>query len=211
MVDLSRREVMIPAAATAALAAGVPSSCRWLRRPARPRRGTRTDLYPSDAAWETERQAILATLPRLKAQKGTLGRSRRGDARSVLEAQSDISKRASRLFVYASLEGRRGSARRRRTRSESSRRQDVFTALGEATAWTNPEVVAIGAEEGDAFIAADPVLRNSSRSAFATRCGSAPHIPVAGRRSAARSAGTLLPGRRTSASSSPRRTFRGRR
>src|SRR5699024_9237665 len=36
---------------------------------------------------------------------------------------------------------------------------DVFTALGEATAWTGPEVVALGPTKVNAFIASDPVLK----------------------------------------------------
>jgi oligoendopeptidase F len=173
MVELSRRQVMITAAATAALAAGVPavalaqtasSAAAW----------DLTDLYPSDAAWATERQAILAALPRLKAQKGTLGRSATS-MRSALLNQSDISKRASRLFVYASLKADED----RRVAANQERKQqalDVFTALGEATAWTNPEVVAIGARKVNAFIAADPVIRK--RFAFGLRDALrlAPHI-----------------------------------
>jgi len=191
MLDLSRREVMITAAATAALAAGVPaaavaqatsSAAAW----------DLTDLYPSDAAWETERQAILATLPRLKAQKGTLGRSPAA-MRAVLVAQSDASKRASRLFVYASLkadEDRRvGPNQERKQQAE-----DVFTSLGEATAWTNPEIVAIGAKKVNAFIAADPVLKK--RFAFGLRDALrlAPHILSPADEALLASAGTPLAG-----------------
>ena len=39
-----------------------------------------------------------------------------------------------------------------------SQAQDVFTALGEATAWANPEIVALGADRVNAMIAADPGL-----------------------------------------------------
>ena len=191
MLDLSRREVMITAAATAALAAGVPaaavaqatsSAAAW----------DLTDLYPSDAAWETERQAILATLPRLKAQKGTLGRSPAA-MRAVLVAQSDASKRASRLFVYASLkadEDRRVGPNQERKQQA----QDVFTSLGEATAWTNPEIVAIGPKKVNAFIAADPVLKK--RFAFGLRDALrlAPHILSPADEALLASAGTPLAG-----------------
>ena len=191
MLDLSRREVMITAAATAALAAGVPaaavaqatsSAAAW----------DLTDLYPSDAAWETERQAILAVLPRLKAQKGTLGRSPAA-MRSALLAQSDVSKRASRLFVYASLkadEDRRVGPNQERKQQA----QDVFTSLGEATAWTNPEIVAIGPKKVNAFIAADPVLKK--RFAFGLRDALrlAPHILSPADEALLASAGTPLAG-----------------
>jgi oligoendopeptidase F len=191
MVDLSRREVMITAAATAALAAGVPgvamaqaasSAAAW----------DLTDLYPSDAAWETERQSILAALPRLKAQKGTLGRSP-ASMRAALVEQSDLSKRATRLFVYASLKADED----RRVAPNQERKQqalDVFTALGEATAWTNPEIVSIGAKKVNAFIAADPVLKK--RFAFGLRDALrlAPHILSPADEALLAAAGTPLAG-----------------
>ena len=172
MLDVSRRELIVSAAAVAALA-GVPamaiaqttsSAAAW----------DLTDLYPSDAAWEAERQSLLKAIPGLKAQKGTLGRSA-ASMRAALIAQSDMNKRASRLFTYASLkadEDRRVAPNQER----KSQAQDVFTALGEATAWTNPEVVSLGARKVNAFIAADPVLKK--RFAFGLRdtLRLAPHI-----------------------------------
>ncbi len=72
--------------------------------------------------------------------------------------------------------------------------QDVFTALGEATAWTNPEVVAIGAKKVNAFIAADPVLKK--RFAFGLRdtLRLAPHILSPKEEQMLASAGTPLAG-----------------
>jgi oligoendopeptidase F len=163
MVDLSRREAMITAAA-AAVAAGVPvtavaqgasSAADW----------DLTDLYPSTSAWETERQAVLATFRALKAQNGTLGRSPAA-MRAALVAQSDVVKRATRLSVYAGLkadEDRRVAANQERKQQA----QDVFTAFGEATAWTNPEIVGLGSTKVNAFIAADPLLKK--RFAFGLR------------------------------------------
>ena len=164
MIDVSRRELMVSAAAAAALAGGVPgialaqganSAAAW----------DLTELYPTDASWETERQAILKAIPSLAAQKGMLGDSA-ASMRSVLEAQSEISKRAIRLYTYASLkadEDRRIAPNQER----KQKAQDVFTALGEAIAWTNPEIVAIGAAKVNSFIAADAVLQK--RFAFSLR------------------------------------------
>ena len=164
MVEVSRRELMVSAAAAAALAGGVPgvalaqaesSAAAW----------DLTELYPTDAAWEAERQAILKAIPALGAQKGTLGRSAAA-MRTVFEAQSEVSKRAIRLYTYASLkadEDRRIAPNQER----KQKAQDVFTSLGEATAWTNPEIVAIGAPKVNSFIAADAVLQK--RFAFSLR------------------------------------------
>ena len=164
MVEVSRRELMFSAAAAAAFAGGVPgialaqaasSAAAW----------DLTELYPSDAAWEAERQAILKAVPALTAMKGTLGRSA-ASMRAAFEAQSEISKRTIRLYTYASLkadEDRRVASNQER----KQKAQDVFTALGEATAWTNPEIVAIGDAKVNSFIATDPVLQK--RFAFSLR------------------------------------------
>jgi oligoendopeptidase F len=191
MIEVSRREMMVSAAAAAALAGGV-STIAMAQTASAAAAWDLSDLYPSDAAWEAERQGILKAMPRLKAQKGTLGRSAAA-MRAAFEAQSDINKRASRLYTYASLkadEDRRVSANQERKQQG----QDVFTALGEATAWTNPEVVAIGAKKVNAFIAADPVLRK--RFAFSLRdvLRLAPHTLSSNEEQLLASAGTPLSG-----------------
>ena len=191
MVELSRREMMVSAAVTAALVAGVPAVA--LGQTARSGAAwDLTDLYPNDAAWETERQALLNAIPTLRKQKGTLGRSAAA-LRAALQAQSDISKRASRLYTYASLkadEDRRVAPNQER----KQKAQDVFTALGEATAWANPELVAIGPKKVNAFIAADPVLKK--RFAFGLRdtLRLAPHTLSPTEEQLLASAGTPLAG-----------------
>src|SRR4051812_34588036 len=101
MIEVSRREMLASAAAAAALAGGV-STIALAQTAAGAAAWDLSDLYPSDAAWEADRQALLKAMPTLKAQKGTLGRS--GAAmRGWFEAQSAINKRASRLYTCASL------------------------------------------------------------------------------------------------------------
>lgn len=190
MLDVSRRELIISAAAVAALA-GVPAMA-IAQTAASAAAWDLTDLYPSDAAWERERQSLLKAIPGLKAHKGTLGRSA-ASMRAALLAQSDINKRTSRLYVYASLNAdadRRVAANQERKQQA----QDVFTALGEATAWTGPEVVSLGAKKVSAFIAADPVLKK--RFAFGLRdtLRLAPHILTPSEEQLLASAGTPLAG-----------------
>ena len=168
MFDISRRQILLTGAA-ATVAASAPSRVFAQAAGAAPTASGAAwdlrDIFPSDAAWETERQSLLAAIARLKVEKGTLGRSPAA-MRAALEAQSDANKRASRLYAYASLkadEDRRIGANQERKQQG----QDVFTALGEATAWTNPEIVAMGSKKVNAFIAADPNLRK--RFAFGLR------------------------------------------
>jgi oligoendopeptidase F len=113
------------------------------------------DIFPTDAAWEAERQSIMAAIPGLKAYQGKLGDG--ASLKAALQAGSDLNRRASRLYTYASLkadEDRRVGANQERKQQA----QDVFTALGEATAWSSPEIVALGAARVNALIASDPGL-----------------------------------------------------
>ena len=82
-----------------------------------------------------------------------------------MQAQSDLNKRASRLYTYASLKADE-DLRVAPNQERKSQAQDVFTALGEATAWSNPEVVALGATKVNALIAAD---RGLDKFAFGLR------------------------------------------
>ena len=155
MLDLSRREVLASGALATAMSAAVPVSALAQGASAAPAAAAwdLSEIYPSDAAWETERQALLQAIPALKSYQGTLGRSA-ATMRAVLQAQSDINKRTSRLFAYASLKADE-DLKIAPNQERKQQAQDVFTALGEATAWTGPEIVAIGADKVNAFIAAD--------------------------------------------------------
>ena len=166
MLDVSRRELLGAGALATAMSA-VPMSA--LAQGAASGSGGAaawdlTELYPSDAAWETERQALLKAIPTLKSHQGTLGRSA-ATLRAVLQAQSDIAKRAARLFTYASLKADE-DLKVAPNQERKSQAQDVFTALGEATAWTNPEIVALGAAKVNRFIASD---RGLDKFAFGLR------------------------------------------
>ncbi len=159
MVDLSRRELMISSAATAAIAAAAPgvAMAQAAAAAAASAAWDLTDLFPTAAAWENERLAILAALPKLKAQKGTMSRSA-ASLRAVLQAQSDVNLRAARLYSYALLKADED----RRVAPNQERKQlatDVFTAIGEATAWTGPEINALGSKRVEVLIASDPGLK----------------------------------------------------
>ena len=167
MTQLSRRELLATGAVVTLVSAG--SSVRAVAAAAmagsEPAGWDLGELYPNDAAWEAERLELLKAIPKLAAKRGTLGRSAAA-MRAAFETQSEINKRTSRLYTYASLKADE-DLRVAPNQERKQQAQDVFTALGEATAWTNPEIVAIGAKRVNAFIAADPALRK--RFAFALR------------------------------------------
>lgn len=124
-----------------------------------------TDLYPDLDAWEAGRKDVLAALPRLAAYKGTLGNG----AAAMVKALEDISAvtlRMMRVYVHASLradEDVRVSANQER----NAQVMDLWSAFGEATAWTGPEVLALGAEKVESYIAADKAL--ATRFAYGLR------------------------------------------
>ena len=167
MTQLSRRELLATGAVVTLVSAG--SSVRAVAAAAmagsEPAGWDLGELYPNDAAWEAERLELLKAIPKLAAKRGTLGRSAAA-MRAAFETQSEINKRTSRLYTYASLKADE-DLRVAPNQERKQQAQDVFTALGEATAWTNPEIVAIGAKRVNAFITADPALRK--RFAFALR------------------------------------------
>ncbi|MBV8603170.1 MAG: oligoendopeptidase F [Pelomonas sp.] len=113
-------------------------------------------LYATPAAWDAERQAILAELPKLAALKGTLGTSA-ANLQAGLDAVSALRRRVARLGVYASLAAdvntQVGENQARNQRSDA-----VANQYGEAVSWVTPEVAAIGADKLHAWVAATPGL-----------------------------------------------------
>lgn len=157
-MEISRRDCMTSVFA-AGLFAGQGSSALAQAATATQSTGAiwdLTDIYPTDAAWDTERQALLKAIPSLTGYRGKLGQGA-AMLKEALQAASDLARRSQRLYTYAALkadEDLRISANQER----KSQAVDVFTALGEATAWSSPEIVALGSDRIEAMIAADPGL-----------------------------------------------------
>ena len=146
----------IPAlAAEAAAAAAGTSGAAW----------DLTDLYPDWAAWDAARKGVLAALPRLAAYKGHLGDSAEAMTKALTD-NSDVSKTASRVFVYAELAGD-ADLRNSANQERRGQAQDMFAAYGEATSWVAPEVLALGKDKVEGFVAQSPVLKK--RFAFGLR------------------------------------------
>jgi oligoendopeptidase F len=115
-----------------------------------------TQLFPTVEAWDQARREVLAELPKIEARRGTLGDS----AAALYEAYrhvSDTLRKGGRVFVYASLNAdedlREGETQERRQLA-----QIMFSQFNEATAWMQPEVIEIGREVIESFIAEDERL-----------------------------------------------------
>jgi oligoendopeptidase F len=150
MTELNRRDALASAAALTALsitpaAAAVPAGAAW----------DLTELYPTDAAWSAERDAVAARLPQLAAYKGKLGTA--AGFKGAMELQSTLGITVGRLYTYASLKADEDL----RVAANQERRQiatDLYTAYGEAASWISPELLVVGKARVDGYFAADAGL-----------------------------------------------------
>jgi len=116
-----------------------------------------TALYADEAAWVADKQELLRLLPALGTRQGKLGAS----AASLLEAMTAweaASLRADRLYSYAAqlYDQDTRVARNMQMQQEMSQ---VYNQFQSVTSFMRPEILAIGRERIDAYLAAEPRLR----------------------------------------------------
>jgi oligoendopeptidase F len=110
-----------------------------------------TELYPSLESWEAERQRLLTQINTIEAFRGTLG----NDAASLHTAYryvSDIYRELLRVYSYASME-QDEDLRVTNAQERNQLGEGLFARFSEATAWMDPELLAIGADQIERFIA----------------------------------------------------------
>ena len=113
-------------------------------------------VFASVDAFQAERDAVVADLPKVAACKGTLGK----DAATLLaclDAQSLLQQRMGRLWTYASDHANADL----RDDAWRGRRDDVALVnqqYSTATSWFEPELKELGSERVEAMIAAEPGL-----------------------------------------------------
>ncbi len=132
-----------------------------------------SDLYPSWDAWEAARQAQLAALPRLLAYKGTYANGADAMAKAMADI-SDVNKEVGRVYIYAHLNAD-ADVRVARNQERVSQAADLYTAFGEATAWSKPEILALGAEKVRGYLAQNKVLKDRFTYSIEDTLRSAPH------------------------------------
>ena len=154
-MDLDRRD-LLTAAGALAVSALAPAAPAQTLPAAPPDTWVLTDLYPSPEAWTAAREALLKQLPVLAGYKNRLGTDA-ATLRAALQAISDANRQAMRLNTYAGLIADSDTS----VASAQERRQ-LAIALGgqlaEATAYVQPEILAVGADKIAAFQKADPGL-----------------------------------------------------
>lgn len=113
-------------------------------------------VFETPAAWEAELELVVASLPELGAFRGRLGESS-GVLAEALQARDLVSRRAGQLTTYADL-----SYSVETTNTDAVARHGRAMALGAqvgaATAFVEPEVLSLGRETIDSWLASEPAL-----------------------------------------------------
>ncbi|HXJ01362.1 MAG TPA: M3 family oligoendopeptidase, partial [Micropepsaceae bacterium] len=115
-----------------------------------------SDLYKSPEAWTAEYNRVKDEAQQLDTYKETLGDSA-ASMRRALDAIAAVNKESSRLYVYASLKADEDLS----NAPNQERKQQagaLNTLIGERTAWVAPEILSLGANKVQAFVAADKEL-----------------------------------------------------
>jgi oligoendopeptidase F len=116
-----------------------------------------TALYANEAAWMAGKQELLDLLPALAARQGQLGASA-AHLLAGMTAWEQASRRADRLYSYASqlYDQDTRVARSMQMQQEMSQ---VYNQFQSTISFMRPEILALGREKIDAYLAAEPQLR----------------------------------------------------
>jgi oligoendopeptidase F len=115
------------------------------------------DLYVDDAAWVAGKQELVQSLPALGAWQGKLGESA-ASLRDGMTAWELASRRADRLYAYA-FQLYSQDTRVARSMQMQQEMLQVYNQFQSKVSFMRPEILAIGREQIDAFLAAEPRLR----------------------------------------------------
>ena len=113
-------------------------------------------VFATPAAWESEYEELLASLPALTKLRGRVAADA-GSLGEVLEARDAVSRRLGRLMAYAEMayavETTNTEAVARHGRAQAAAAQ-----VGAAIAFVDPEVIAAGRERVEEWLSMDPSL-----------------------------------------------------
>ncbi len=129
-----------------------------------------SDVYASDEAWTEAKNKISARLGEIEKFKGTLTQSA-NNLLACLEFNSEISKEASKLYLYAGL----NSDTDTRVMKYNAMRKELsqmFSEFGAKSAFIEPEILSVDWDVIENFIESEPgleVYRMSLTELFRTR------------------------------------------
>ena len=116
-----------------------------------------TGLYADEAAWMAGKQEFVQSLPALGAWQGKLGESA-ASLREAMAAWEQASRRAERLYAYA-FQLYDQDTRVARSMQMQQEMSQVYNQFQSTISFMRPEILAIGREKIDAYLAAEPQLR----------------------------------------------------
>ena len=137
---------MTTAAIAAAQRADIPDKYKW----------NLADLYPSEAAWTSAKEALQKRLPELAKHRGHLGKSAK-DLLAGLQLMFDLDRDLSRLMVYANSRSDE-DVREARPREMKQSAEELATAFSAATSWVRPEILAMDPARVHKLLAEEPKL-----------------------------------------------------
>ena len=125
------------------------------------------DLFPTEEAWLEEYEALKALPGEISAMAGTLGRSA-ADLLAFYRKGDETAVRLDKLYTYASCLGDQdtGSSRGQDLRGKAI---STLVAVSAASAFADPEILAIPEETLERFYREEPALETYRRSLYRVR------------------------------------------
>lgn len=116
------------------------------------------DLYPTEAAWRDDKARIEGELPRLRAFQDRLGESAATLA-DALALATRLDRELARLYAYASMVADEDTRKAGPQGMEQAMHQ-TYAELAAQAAFIEPEILKLGADRIETFIAAEPRLHD---------------------------------------------------
>ena len=110
-----------------------------------------TDLFPSVESWEEALDEVSQGIPKLESFQGRLGESA-ATLEEALTIRSSLYRKLANVSVYASLKSDENLAESE-PRALKQRVSSVGSTLRQNTSWMAPEIISLGADNIEAFIA----------------------------------------------------------
>jgi oligoendopeptidase F len=114
-------------------------------------------VFPEDTQWEAEFSEITPLLENVRGFQGRLGESA-GVLRDALKLRDDINYRLERLYAYARMRRDEDNTNAQYQALED-RARALWARVEEASSYFNPEVLEVGRERVDEFLAENDELK----------------------------------------------------
>src|SRR5688572_1691157 len=115
------------------------------------------EIYPDLAAWRAAKDRLAAALPQLRQFQGKLTESP-GTLADALDRQAELDKELSRIYVYASMLADQDT-RESGPQGMQQEMQQLAAAFGAQVSYVEPEILKLGSEMSEKFIAGEPRLK----------------------------------------------------